>query len=77
MKTKYNMGKTLENTISHLNDVLHLIEMRDALQARIDTYTVENLSYDLHDHRIDCEVLTYLNKRINDKKRIKTNYQYA
>lgn len=76
-KYTYNSRSVLKNTIDHLTGVLELIEMRDTLQARVDTYTVENTAYNLLDHRTDVEILRYLNNRIQDKKRIKTNYQYA
>lgn len=67
----------LASVIDHLKDVLHLFELRDALQKKVDTYTVDNLNYDHLDHRRDCLILSYLNKKLNEIKRIKTNYQYA
>ena len=43
-----------------------LIEMADALQRKVDTYTVENTSYDLLDHKTDCKILVYLHDRVQD-----------
>lgn len=67
----------LGEMIKHLKSVHDLMEMRDALHIKIDTYDVHNLSYDLEDHRRDCKILIYLEDRIKDKQRIKKNYQYA
>lgn len=69
--------QNLGELIQHLKSVHDLMEMRDALMIKIDTYDAKDSSYSLIDHRRDCKILTYLENRINDKKRIKTNYQYA
>lgn len=74
---KSKVRANLAGVIDHLKDVLHLLELRDALQKKVDTYTVDNLDYDHLDHRRDCLILSYLNKKVNDSKRIKKNYQYA
>lgn len=74
---KSNVRTNLVSIIDHLKDVLHLLELRDALQEKIDTYEVDNTSYDYKDYRRDSLILSYLNKKINDSKRIKTDYQYA
>ena len=74
---RLSVRSNLSNVIDHLKDVLHLLELRDALQDKVDTYSVENTNYDHLDHRRDCLILSYLNKKVNDSKRIKTDYQYA
>jgi len=76
-KYKSRVRANLASVIDHLKDVLHLLELRDELQKKVDTYTVDNLNYDHLDHRRDCLILSYLNKKVHEHKRIKTNYQYA
>ena len=68
---------SLEKSIEYLKSLKSLIDMRDALQAKVDTYAVDNLAYGLEDHRLDCVILTYLNNQIEEKKKIQKNFQYA
>ena len=74
---KKKIRHNLSITIEHLNDVLFLLELKDALQEKIDTYEVDDTSYSYKDYRRDNLILSYLNKKVNDSKRIKTDYQYA
>ena len=48
------------------NKAADLMEMADALQRKVDSYTVENTSYNLLDHKTDCKILVYLNDKIQD-----------
>jgi hypothetical protein len=74
---KENIRNNLQNIIKHLEELHEVMVLRDSLQAKVDTYTVDNLSYDIEDHRRDCKILHYLNNKIKNFKRIKTDYQYA
>jgi len=68
---------SLTQSIKFLKSLKSLIDMRDALQSKVDTYAVDNLAYALDDHRLDCVILTYLNNQIDEKKKIQKNFQYA
>lgn len=68
---------SLTKSIEFLKSLKSLIEMRDALQSKVDTYAVDNLAYGLDDHRLDCVILIYLNNQIDEKKKIQQNFQYA
>lgn len=80
LANKKHMEKNRDNLsriIEHLKSVHSLMEMRDALKCKIDTYAIDNLDYGLEDHRLDCMVYKYLNDQIQKKQRIKTDCQYA
>ena len=68
---------SLDKTIEYLKSLKSLSDMRDTLQAKVDTYAVDNLAYGLEDHRLDCVILIYLNNQIDEKKKVKKNFQYA
>jgi hypothetical protein len=57
----------LDQVYKLVNEQMQLVEMRDALELRISTYDVTNLSYSLLDHRADCKIFVYLKDKIQNR----------
>ena len=66
--------KDIQELQQMLDKYEELNDMAYALQKKVDTYTVENTNYDLLEHKLDCKILAYLNKRM-DKLEIYENFK--
>ena len=66
--------KDIQELQQMLDKYEELNDMAYALQKKVDTYTVENTNYDLLEHKLDCKILAYLNKRL-DQLEIYENFK--